>query len=105
MTSPFKLTVTRKLRPEFKFPAKIFCWLCNTEVEFTGVGTFFSRTDYLPWEFLLIKKLEIEKTKTAFIISVFKVVYWWVLVFSISNFPRKEIESEKKYLLNSGNSA
>ena len=29
----------------------------------------------LPWEFLLVKKLEIEKTKTAFIISVFKVVY------------------------------
>ena len=30
--------------------------------------------------------LEIEKTKTAFIISVLKVVYLVVLIFSISNF-------------------
>ena len=29
----------------------------------------------LPWEFFLVKKLEIEKTKTTFIISVLKVVY------------------------------
>ena len=29
----------------------------------------------LPWEFLLVKKLEIEKTKTIFIISVLNVVY------------------------------
>ena len=37
-------------------------------------------------EFLLLKKLEIEKNKTTFIISVFKDVYWVVLVSSISNF-------------------
>ena len=30
----------------------------------------FSRTDFLPWEFLLIKKLEIQKTKTTFIICI-----------------------------------
>ena len=31
--------------------------------------------NYLPWEILLVKKLDIEKTKTTFIISVLKVVY------------------------------
>jgi hypothetical protein len=29
----------------------------------------------IPWEFLLVKKFEIEKTKTTFIISVLKVAY------------------------------
>ena len=29
----------------------------------------FSPTDFLPWEILLIKKLEIEKTKTTFVIQ------------------------------------
>ena len=33
-----------------------------------------------------MKKLEIEKTKSTFIISVLKVEYWVVLVSSISNF-------------------
>ena len=32
----------------------------------------FSQTDFLPREFLLMKKLEIEKTKTTFIMSVLK---------------------------------
>ena len=31
--------------------------------------------NFLPWDFLLVKKLEIKKTKTTFIISVLKVVY------------------------------
>ena len=31
--------------------------------------------NFLPWEFLLVKKLEIENTKTTFIILVLKVVY------------------------------
>ena len=45
------------------------------------------KLNYFPWEFLLAKKLEIEKkTKTTFIISVLKVVYYVVLVFSNSNF-------------------
>ena len=43
-------------------------------------------TQFLPWEFLLIKKLEIGKTKTTkytiFKTDIIKVV----LVFSISNF-------------------
>ena len=34
-----------------------------------------SALNFLSWEFLLVKKLEIEKTKTTFIISVFKVVF------------------------------
>ena len=42
--------------------------------------------NFLLWEFLLVKKSEIEKTKTTFIISVLKVVYQVVLVFSKSNF-------------------
>ena len=46
----------------------------------------FSQTDFLPWEFLLIKKLEIQKTNTTFIISVLKVVYYLGLVSSNSNF-------------------
>ena len=65
----------------------------------------FSRTDFLPWEFLLIKKLEFDKTKptqyTTFKTDIIKVV----LVFSISNFfinknsqGRKSVR-EKKYLL------
>ena len=37
-------------------------------------------------EILLLKKLEIEKTKPTFIISVLKVEYQVGLVFSISNF-------------------
>ena len=36
---------------------------------------FFSTNRFLPWEILLVKKLEIEKTKPTFIISVLKVVY------------------------------
>jgi hypothetical protein len=35
----------------------------------------FFALNFLPWEFLLIKKLEIQKTKATFIISVLKVVY------------------------------
>ena len=45
----------------------------KTEIEKESV--LFLQTDYLPCEFLLIKKLEIEETKTTFIISVLKVVY------------------------------
>ena len=47
----------------------------HDKAKFTQVSTFFHEHIFLPWEFLLIKKLEIEKTKTAFVISVLKVVY------------------------------
>ena len=43
-------------------------------------GIFFA-LNFLPWEYSLVKKLEIDKTKTPFIISVLKFVYWVVLVF------------------------
>ena len=58
-----------------------------SKAELQQVGIFFA-INFLPWDFLLIKKLEIKKTKTTFIISVLKVVYYdyVVLVFSISNF-------------------
>ena len=55
------------------------------------VSTYFQKckpslSDFLPWELLLIKKLEIEKTKTTkyttFKLDIIKVV----LVISISNF-------------------
>ena len=47
----------------------------GSKAKFAEESTFFLRTDFLPWEFLFIKKLEIEKTKTTFTISVLKVVY------------------------------
>ena len=55
-------------------------------------------------QFLLVKQLEIEKTKTSFIISVLKVVYWVVLVFSIFNLVINKNSkgrklSNKKFLL------
>ena len=51
-----------------------------------------------------MKKLDIEKTKPTFIISVLKVEYWVVLVSSISNFFSNKIYHankwmKKKYLL------
>ena len=47
-----------------------------TKAEFTPVSTFFYEHIFLRWEILIIKKLEIEKTKTTFIISVLKDVYY-----------------------------
>ena len=47
-------------------------------------------------ELLLMKKLEIEKTKPTFIISVLKVEYWVVLVSSISNFFINKISQANK---------
>jgi hypothetical protein len=46
----------------------------QTKAELPLEGIFFA-LNFLPWEFFLIKKLEIEKTKTIFILSVLKVVY------------------------------
>ena len=45
-------------------------WICR---RYFFSQTDFYGTDFLPWEFLLIQKLEIEKTKTTFIISVLTV--------------------------------
>ena len=44
------------------------------------------------------KKLEIEKTKPTFIISVLKVEYWVVLVSSISNFFSNKLSHANKWV-------
>ena len=46
---------------------------CNTSIKAELLQL--NRTQFPLWEFLLVKKFEIEKTKTTFIISVLKVVY------------------------------
>ena len=59
--------------------------------------------NFLLWEFLLVKRLEIEKTKTTFVISVLKVDITKVgFVCSISNFlinktaqGRKSVDERK----------
>ena len=54
-----------------------------------------------------MKKLEIEKNKTTFTISVLKVVSWVGLVFSNSNFfiRKKFPGKENVFVLTDGNSA
>ena len=64
-------------------PIKLIHIVSKAELPLEGI---FFTLNFLPWEFLLVEKLEIEKTKTTFIISVLKVVYLVVLVFSIFNF-------------------
>ena len=57
--------------------------ILDLRICFTKFGKSFLKLNYrsyaalnfLPWEFLLVKKVEIEKTKTTFIISVLKFVY------------------------------
>ena len=55
-------------------------------------------TQFSSQEFLLVKKLEIENTKTTFIISVLKVEYWVVLVSSISNFFINKMSLANKWM-------
>ena len=45
----------------------------DIKAELQQEGIFFA-LNFLPWDFLLIKKLEINKTKTTFIMTVLKVV-------------------------------
>ena len=47
---------------------------------------------------LLVKKLEFEKTKPTFIISILKVEYYVVLVSSISNLFTKKISLANKWM-------
>ena len=49
-------------------------------------------------EFLLMKKLKIEKSKPTFNISALKVEYWVVLVSSISNFFSNKISHANKWM-------
>ena len=53
-----------------------------------------NRTQFPSLGILLVKMLEIEKTKTAFIISILEVVYQVVLVFSIIYFFLMKIPGE-----------
>ena len=73
----------------------MLCWICYTKAELLLEGIFFA-LNFLPWEFLLVKKLEIEKNKTtkytAFKADIIKVV----LVFSISNFFNKKNSQGRK---------
>ena len=71
-----------------------FCEKIGMWTSLLGLLLFFPRTD--SWEILLVKKLEIEKPKTTFIISVLKVVFFMVLVFSISNFFINEKSQGRK---------
>ena len=57
------------------------CQICSSN------SRIFSFTNRVPsLRTLLIKKLEIEKTKSTFIISILKVIYYVDLVFSNSKF-------------------
>ena len=62
----------------------------NSKAEFTVVGTFFHEQISFP------EKLDIEKNKTTFSISVLKVVYKLGLVFSNSNFFINKSSQERK---------
>ena len=52
----------------------------NCKAEFQQVGIFFA-FNFLPWDFLLIKKLKIEKTKTTFYATFKTDIIQVVLVF------------------------
>ena len=62
---------------------------CATKAKFMQEGIFFFALQLFSWQVLLIKKLEIEKTKPTLIISVLKVEHSVGLLFSISNFINK----------------
>ena len=69
-----------------------FVCVITDKAELQQVGIFFA-LNFLPGEFLLVKKLEIEKTKhTTFKTDIIKVV----LVFSISNFFTNENSQGRK---------
>ena len=71
------------------------------KVEFAGVSIF-SRTNFLPWEFLLIKKLEFDNTNPIF--SKKSIIFFDLQLFYKQKFPRKEICLQKK-VTSSPNSA
>ena len=59
---------------------------------------FYFALNFLPWEFLLIKKLDFEKTKPTWY-STFKTDITKVgLVFSISNFFINKISNANKWM-------
>jgi hypothetical protein len=74
-------------------------WCCNIRKLLKanmGKKVLFSRTDFLPWEILLIKKLDFIETKPT-LYSTFKTEITKVgLVFSISNFFTNKISQGRK---------
>ena len=59
---------------------------------------FYFALNFLPWEFLSIKKLDFEKTKTTYYITFKTDMIKVVLVFSFSNlFTNKKSQGRKKY--------
>ena len=65
-----------------------------TKAELPLEGIFFA-LNFLPWEYLLVKKLEIEKTKTNFIISFKSCIQGGLSFFDLPTFllikiPREE---------------
>merc|ERR1712051_836911 len=94
------------LSKKFAFPntllkSKNYC----TKAELLKEGIFFL-IHLFARDILVMKKLEIEKTKPTFIISVLKVEYHVVLVSSISNvFTNKTSLANKWMSFSSSNSA
>ena len=77
-----------KNQPNF---CKAFCPKAELPLE----GIFFA-SNFLRWEFLLVKKLEIEKTKTTKYTTFKTDMIKMILVFSISNFfPNKNFQGKK----------
>ena len=66
-------------------PLSSVAYLTYAKAELLQVGIFFG-LNFLPWEFLLIKKLEIKKTQTTLYTTFKTDVIKVLLVFSISNF-------------------
>ena len=63
--------------------------------ELTLEGIFFA-LNFLPWEFLLVKKLEIEEAKTTNFTTFKTDIIKVVLVFSISNIFTNENSQGRK---------
>ena len=84
-----------QIRNVFKFDLQRCTLECTSNLNYRK-KVFYFALDFLPWEFLLIKKLDFEKTKatlyTNFKTDVIKVA----LAFSISNFfTNKDYQGRK----------
>ena len=73
--SPILIVCPLKISSNFVSDGFTTNFLANDKAKFTQVSTFFPEHIFLPWEFLLKKKLKIATTKTTFVILVLKVVY------------------------------
>ena len=69
--------------------------MSKAKAELPLEGIFFA-LNFLPWEFLLVKKLEIKKTKTTKYTTFKTDIKKVVLVFTISNFFNNENSQGRK---------